>query len=130
MVPFCPAGASLNTIELAIDHPSPKADHFGTAVSVFGAIVIVLKAVGAAMTGKDWALVLAAAVLGGMQLLRYISALFAKTPNRDAAKAYIADLRTAQGWTPPSETNWQKFRRLMWERIFRTLEYKKEGTPK
>lgn len=31
------AGIGLDTIERAIDHPPSKADHFVTAVSIFGA---------------------------------------------------------------------------------------------
>ncbi len=117
-------GEELDTIERAIDHPPTKADHFGTLVTLLGAAYAIIKTIHSPTgdASKDLALMLTAAALGGMQFLRYINAMVAKTPNKDAAKAYIARLREAQGWTPPPETHWQRLRRLVWARIFRFLE--------
>jgi len=117
----------LDTIERAIDHPPPKADHFGTAVSLLGAAYAIIKT-RQSPTGdadKDLALMLIAAALGGAQFLRYLGALFAKTPNKNAAKEIIRVLREAQGYPTPPETAWQKLRRLLWARLFHLLSPKK-----
>jgi hypothetical protein len=119
----------LDTIERAIDHPPAKPDHFGTAVSVLGAIVIVLRTLGAPSNdkGQDLMLVIAAAGLGGAQFVRYLTALFAKTPLKDGAKKHIQMLKIAQGWKPEDDpvSNWRRLRNLLWARIFHVLSLKK-----
>jgi hypothetical protein len=120
--------AELDDIELAIDHPPKPADHFGTAVSVLGALGLILKT---SITDRyGLPTILAAAALGAIQIARYASALLAPTPLKSVAKKHIRRLKVAQGWKPEEEqpSNWRKLRLFIWARLFEFFAPPKEMT--
>ncbi len=119
--------AEVDVIEMAIDHPPRKADHFGTAVSVAGAVALILKTIAAPVDHygpKDLGVIIASAVLGIALATRYVTALFAKTPIKDKAKEHIRKYRVAQGWKPEvaQVSNWRRLSNALWAHVFRRVE--------
>jgi len=117
--------AEVDVIEMAIDHPPPKPDHFGTAVSALGAIYTIARAISAPVADRklNAAVIAAAAILGVAQVTRYVVALLAKTPIKNKAKQHIRRMRIAQGCKvedePPS--NWRRLRELLWRKVLAFL---------
>lgn len=111
---------------MAIDHPPPKADHFGAAVSVLGAIYVIARAIGAPLADKQLNsfVIGAAGVLGVAQVTRWVMAVFAKKPIKNKAKQHIRKYRIAQGWKPEDEqvSNWRRLSNALWARVFRWVE--------
>jgi hypothetical protein len=125
--------AELDVLEMAIDHPPPKADHFGTGVSVLGAVYVIARAIGTPIADRNLNLfvIVAAGVLGVAQMLRWVTALFAKTPIKNKAKEHIRRMRIAQGWKPDGDqvSNWKRLSDAVWARVFRLVELPPQAPP-
>jgi len=122
--------AEVDDIEKAIDHPPTKPDLWATVVSVAGSAGVIARTITAPIDHggpKDLAVLVVFSALGGSQFVRYLMALFSKTPLQDLAKRHIDRLKRAQGWKPEGEpvTNWQRLRKALWDRAFAFVEHKK-----
>jgi len=122
-------GGELDSIEMAIDHPPPKADHFGTALAVLGAAALIAKTIASPIDhlgSKDLSVIILSSVLGAFQFLRYWQALTAPTPIKKLAKQHIRQLKLAQGWQPPPPSNWEILRAEIWRRTLERFGIKRE----